>query len=219
MRINVCVLAVCTEALILSTTGCISDNPAPEAQPNSPQAIESTASNQSTQANSFRDAVNQAMEAAKLAQTAKTSEEWTKVAASWQQSINLMKAVPEASPNYETAQKKAVEYQTNLEYAHQNIRTTANSSPSPSVVALPPHRVSETPLGNGKRIQVDTNNPQLTHDECSRLAANYSPTAGQGGQIVIQKPNPDAPWNGKLLPFCVDNLDGKGVFFNDFYFQ
>jgi len=69
---------------------------------------------------SFGDAVNAAMEAAEVTQTAKTPEEWGKVADLWDKSIELMKAVPEASENYQTAQQKAIEYQENLEYAKQN---------------------------------------------------------------------------------------------------
>lgn len=69
---------------------------------------------------SFGDAVNAAMEAAEVTQTAQTPEEWSKVADLWDKSIELMKAVPETSENYQTAQQKTVEYQDNLEYAQQN---------------------------------------------------------------------------------------------------
>lgn len=216
MQPNKRFFAVCLAGLILFVTGCSS-----EVQPDEPQVNQSTVTNPTAQSEPFRDAVNKAMEAAKLAQTAKTSEEWSEVANSWQQSINLMKAVQSSSPNHKTAQQKAVQYRTNLEYAQRNARTASSPSPTPSsaVSTLPPHQMSETSLGNGKRIQIDAKNPQLSHDECSRLAEKYATAAGQGGQVVVQKPNPSAPWNGKLLPFCIDNLDGKGVSFNDFYFQ
>lgn len=69
---------------------------------------------------SFGDAVNAAVEAAEVTQTAQTPEEWSQVMDLWDKSIELMKAVPEASENYQTAQQKAVEYQENLEYAKQN---------------------------------------------------------------------------------------------------
>ncbi|MDY6781900.1 MAG: hypothetical protein SW833_05000 [Cyanobacteriota bacterium] len=68
----------------------------------------------------FRDAVNSATSAAQLTQTAQTPEEWQAVATEWQTAIGLMQAVPEGDPNYAVAQEKAVEYQTNLEYAQQN---------------------------------------------------------------------------------------------------
>ncbi|MEO1404072.1 MAG: hypothetical protein AAFV72_22870 [Cyanobacteria bacterium J06635_1] len=42
------------------------------------------------------------------------------VAATWQQSIDRMKAVPSTDPNYETAQTPVVEYGQYLPYAQQN---------------------------------------------------------------------------------------------------
>jgi hypothetical protein len=71
-------------------------------------------------ADPFREAVNAAQTAANLAQTAKTSAEWQAVAGSWAKAIDLMKQVPEGSPNHAVAQQKAVEYQPNLTYAQQN---------------------------------------------------------------------------------------------------
>jgi hypothetical protein len=67
----------------------------------------------------FRTAVNKAMFAAQLTQTAKTSDEWNTVAKQWLEAINLMKGVSKSSSNYETAQKKLKEYQLNLEYAKE----------------------------------------------------------------------------------------------------
>jgi hypothetical protein len=69
---------------------------------------------------SFGDAVNAAMEAAEVTQTAKSVEDWENVASLWNQAIELMKSVPESSENYPTAQQKAEEYGVNLEYAKQN---------------------------------------------------------------------------------------------------
>ncbi len=77
----------------------------------------------------FADAVNSAMAAAASAQTARTSEEWGNVASLWSRAIELMKAVPQASENYQTAQQKAVEYQPNLEYAQQNLDAQVSSIP------------------------------------------------------------------------------------------
>ncbi|MBF2082984.1 hypothetical protein [Thermoleptolyngbya sp. C42_A2020_037] len=85
------------------------------------------------QSNPFRDAVNKAMEAATLTQTAKTHDEWNTVSAAWQQAISLMQAVPTSHPSYETAQAKVGEYQRNLEYAHQNAQKAK----------LTAHRMSE----------------------------------------------------------------------------
>ncbi|HIK28159.1 MAG: hypothetical protein N3E45_01985 [Oscillatoriaceae bacterium SKW80] len=88
--------------------------PAPTATATKPVAAPS---------NPWRDAVNKAMNAAMLTQSAKSSEEWEKVAKEWQAAIDLMKKVPQSSPNYEQAQQKIVEYQRNLEYAQRNATT------------------------------------------------------------------------------------------------
>lgn len=69
---------------------------------------------------SFSEAVHFAMSAAEAAQTAQTTDEWENVAFFWSKAIESMKAVPESSENYQTAQQKATEYQPNLEYALSN---------------------------------------------------------------------------------------------------
>jgi len=66
---------------------------------------------------SFQDAVNNALSAAKLTQTAKSKDDWNQVAEQWQKAIALMKLVPSSSTNYAVAQQKAVEYQRNIDYA------------------------------------------------------------------------------------------------------
>ncbi|MEM9544099.1 MAG: peptidylprolyl isomerase [Cyanobacteria bacterium P01_E01_bin.42] len=67
----------------------------------------------------FRVAVNHAMSAAELTQTAATPEEWDKVSQNWQQAIALMRVVPVNDDYYTTARKKVIEYQGYLEYANQ----------------------------------------------------------------------------------------------------
>lgn len=91
-------------------------------------------------------------------------------------------------------------------------------SQTPSTATLPPHTVSRSDLAGGSRIQLDTNNASLNHDECSALIEAYIQEAGAKGQVVVQKPGSQKTWKGALLPFCVNNLDGKGTAFNDFYF-
>ncbi|MDZ7964728.1 MAG: hypothetical protein RM368_07085 [Nostoc sp. DedSLP03] len=68
----------------------------------------------------FREAVNQAINAANLTQSAKSPDEWKTVVSHWQGAIALMKNVPSSSPNYAIAQQKIIEYQKNLNYADKN---------------------------------------------------------------------------------------------------
>lgn len=89
----------------------------------------------------FRDAVNAAMKAAQLTQTAKTARDWQAIVQSWEQAIGHMKNVPIGDKNYGIAQRKAVEYGNNLNYARlalANQRQAASSSPSTGSQATRP---------------------------------------------------------------------------------
>lgn len=72
------------------------------------------------QTDTFREAVNQAISAAKLNQSAKYPDDWKIVTSQWESAIALMKTVPSSSPNYVVAQQKIKEYQRNLNYAEKN---------------------------------------------------------------------------------------------------
>ncbi len=89
--------------------------------------------------------------------------------------------------------------------------------PDSSSEILPAHTIaSRVSLGNNsERIQIDSSDPQLSREDCSKIANKYQPSAGQ---VSVHKPNPKPPYNGKMLPFCVNNVDGKGVSFNDYFF-
>jgi hypothetical protein len=69
----------------------------------------------------FSDGVRKATNAAKLAQTARTINEWNTVASEWQAAINFMKAVSPKNPNYKVAQERILTYPKNLEYAQKNV--------------------------------------------------------------------------------------------------
>ena len=77
---------------------------------------------------SFRQAVNQAMRAAVLTQTARTRADWLVIVDTWQAAIAAMQAVPNSSRHYGVAQQKAIEYQRNLAYAQQKVVTSAHSA-------------------------------------------------------------------------------------------
>jgi hypothetical protein len=69
----------------------------------------------------FRRAVNRAMSAAELTQTAATEEEWKTVVQWWEEAIDLMAAVSPGNSNYALAQDKVGEYSQNLAYARQRM--------------------------------------------------------------------------------------------------
>ena len=68
---------------------------------------------------SWREAVNQAQSAAKLAQTAQSQNEWIAVASQWKKAVDLMRSVPTTSQNHQKAQQKATEYQAYLVIANR----------------------------------------------------------------------------------------------------
>lgn len=73
------------------------------------------------QSDSFRRAVNRAMSAAELTQTAETREEWQTVVQWWEEAIALMTVVSPSNANYALAQEKVDEYSRNLAYARQKM--------------------------------------------------------------------------------------------------
>lgn len=76
------------------------------------------------QSDPFQEAVNKALSASKLVQSAKTEADWNEVALQWQEAIDLMKIVPASHPNHALAQKKAAEYQKNLKYALKSAKNS-----------------------------------------------------------------------------------------------
>ncbi|MDZ8108922.1 MAG: hypothetical protein RM338_25315 [Nostoc sp. DedQUE12a] len=85
-----------------------------------PSPLTSESPNVLLKTDSFREAVNKAIMAANLTQSAKSPDEWKTVVSEWQEAIALMKNVPSSSPNYAIAQQKIIEYQKNLDYAQKN---------------------------------------------------------------------------------------------------
>lgn len=109
----------------------------------------------------FREAVNAAMSAATIAQTAISQQDWTLVASRWQQAIDHLKAVPDSSANYQTAQHKIQEYQGNLAIAQKRAQSAlqATTAASPEPASASPNRptstASATPANAGPAITSD----------------------------------------------------------------
>ena len=96
-------------------------SPAPKAAPASgpPKPASPAPKAVAPKPDSWREAVNKAQNAAILAQTAKSQNEWIAVASEWQKAVGLMRAVPSTSSNYQKAQQKAAEYEANLIVANR----------------------------------------------------------------------------------------------------
>lgn len=89
-------------------------------------------------------------------------------------------------------------------------------------VQLPKHRVIKTSLKtylskNAWRIEIRVNDVHLSKLMAKRLIEKYKFQSGSGGQISVRKPCPIL--KGTMRPWAIDNLDGKGVTFNDELFK
>jgi len=91
-----------------------------QTQPSISSSPSSSSPTLSSQPEPFQNAVNQALHAATLTQSAQTPEEWDIVVSHWQDAIALMDTVPPSHPKHSLAQQKVAEYQENLNYAQKN---------------------------------------------------------------------------------------------------
>lgn len=108
-------VGACTRDPSISTTTPDAANAVPSG---GVQSSNDVSPSPSDEFNPFHDAVEVAIEAAELNETAVTSEEWRTVAEQWSKAIELMKAVPETHEKYDVAQQRALEaYPQNLAYA------------------------------------------------------------------------------------------------------
>ncbi|MGL5082393.1 MAG: hypothetical protein ACRC8A_12990 [Microcoleaceae cyanobacterium] len=76
--------------------------------------------------NAWVEGVRAAISAAELAQTAKSKTEWDAVASQWLKATELMKKVPEASPNYQQATERVTSYENNRQVALQRAAQAPN---------------------------------------------------------------------------------------------
>lgn len=72
------------------------------------------------------EGVRTAIGAAELAQTAKSKADWDAVAGQWLKATELMKKVPEASPNYQQAKERVTSYENNRQVALQRSAQAPN---------------------------------------------------------------------------------------------
>jgi hypothetical protein len=79
------------------------------------------------EAEAFRWAVNRAMSAAELTQTAQSEEEWQQVSSWWQDAIELMQKVPASDSKHDIALTKITEYQNNLQYSQNRSQNASQS--------------------------------------------------------------------------------------------
>lgn len=94
--------------------------------PNKPQKSVSAPS--CPQNDPFAESISFATQAANLAQSASSKQDWDEVAALWVQAVAWMQAVPPGSPRRAFAEKKVVEYMRNLVYSQQQAGSNRSSA-------------------------------------------------------------------------------------------
>lgn len=83
---------------------------------------------------------------------------------------------------------------------------------------LPEHVVEKSSLGPrmGDRVQINVVG-EATKAQCLALIEEYRSDGAPDGQVVVTKRS--AKLNYRKAPWCIENFDGAGVNFNDFYFE
>ncbi|WP_228041489.1 DUF1574 family protein [Planktothrix mougeotii] len=87
--------------------------------------------------NHLDESMKFALQAANLAQTAKSKSEWDEVARLWLQAVAWMQAVPANSPKRVFAEKKVIEYMRNLAYSQQQAARSGSVAQFPSFDSEP----------------------------------------------------------------------------------
>ncbi len=150
---------------LMLLVGCQTE---PQTTEPSPSPTPSVLPVAASQPDTFGDAVNKAMSAAQLTQTASTPEQWDTVAKTWQEAIALMKAVPQSSPNSAVARQKVEEYGGNLQYARRNAIAGSQETAQAIIAQLKPL------VEMGKTLESLRNAQELDQQqECSELMRDY----------------------------------------------
>ena len=104
---------------------------------------ETTATETPVDNGAFDQGIDLASSAFILGQSAQSSDDWGLVVSRWDRAIAKLRAVPDLSPNYATAQAKIPEYQRNLDHARARLEHL-NNPPVP--VLVQPAVPAKTPL-------------------------------------------------------------------------
>ncbi|MGC9504095.1 hypothetical protein [Baaleninema sp.] len=135
---------------------------------------------------SFAEGTNQALQAWQLSQSAKSPEDWHRVARHWTSAVSAMTAIPLDAPERAFAQKKVSEYLSNANYA---IAQAADS---------------------GNRLPYDTfNSPVL--DEQFALYRSYVATVGVPDVLVVGSSRALQGLDPKVLQYELSRREASNI--------
>lgn len=127
----------------------------------------------STTSDIYQDALDSAISATAIAQSAVSKDDWELVSSKLQDSINLLKEVPASSPNYAEAQVKIQEYGASLNYAQQQLGL---------LPLIQPEEVATQTTFNGEF--------QPNEESSISVASDISPTVPSQDLIAIDSVSP-----------------------------
>lgn len=168
-------------SLLVLVPGCSqSDSPQTTAEspnqatsPSTPSPSPPSSSTPSPLSDPFPEAMDIAMSAATITQSAISPDDWKLVAKQWQSAIALLTSVPTSHPKKQLATQKITEYQRNLAYAQQQAVRSAQPKPSPtSPVASQP---MANPAQRTPTTTAATSSPPQTTTPSQPAAASPSP--------------------------------------------
>lgn len=127
-------------AAVASSAATQPAKPASIAKPKASTATKKTPVNQpiKTGPDTYNEAIDTALGAIAISESAKSRDDWQLVASRWQEAIELMKAVPTSSRNHAIAQKKLPQYQRFLASAQKQAAPPPKPKPiGPAIVNKP----------------------------------------------------------------------------------
>ena len=126
-----------------------------DAEPPQTQAVSSpsstTSATLSPQSDAFKQAIDTAISASNLTQSAVSQDDWKVVTSQWQKAITLLKSVPASHPKKQLATEKIALYQQALAYAQQQ----AAKPQRPKSVSAKVTSTPSTPKQTNKPLQIE----------------------------------------------------------------
>ncbi|MGL5058781.1 MAG: DNA-directed RNA polymerase I subunit RPA34 [Microcoleus sp.] len=167
LRTTLIVVGIVTGILAIAVAAFVNKN-FTEATANTGNNLEETGS-LATGPDTFRDAVNKALEAQELGRSAKSKDDWVSVADRWQEAVSLMRRVPQSSPHHDIALTKVVEYQKYLVYAQESA-----ASPPPPIAAPAARDRSTSEKENRKKSTTEKATKEKENSKKSTLEKSES---------------------------------------------
>ena len=192
--------------LLALAAGCSSTEPAQTQAVSSPSPSAVTQTSPSPTASAtlspqfdpFEQAIDTAISASTITQSAVSQDDWKLVTSQWQKAIALLKSVPASHPKRQVATEKIVQYQGALTYAQQQATKPQLPKSSSAKIASAPTVSTPTapaPTAPAPTAPVPTA-PAPTHTSSSTNSSQHQQLQHQ--QLQHQQPQYQQPQHQQL---------------------